>query len=157
MRFITDRKAIAKAINIEGLPVVTIDITKGIDDLFVDSYKGSGIKVNCRNSKYPARCKVMMFGDEDANKGYHSMPYMYGKIILSGAPICISSDFGPSDVREMVYWSNCQTVNPGDHVIVVFDKGNGVVLREMKVGEHTDAFCQTVAVLEDVVEDFEVL
>lgn len=152
MKFLTDRKKIAEAINIQKLPVLTIDISKSMEG-FDHCYEGSKVRVLGGHSKgyedLDTRCTVRMFGDEKENSR-HDAPQFYGKIILSGGAVFLSSDFGLRDVDEMVEWSNAREVRAGDQVIVYF-RGNGVgYLRLMKVGSRIDPHCSTVAVLEDV-------
>lgn len=151
MKFLTDRRKIADAINIRKVPVLTIDISKSMDG-YADCYEGSKVRLigghvnGCED--LDTRCTVRMFGDELGNE-CHDTPQFYKKIKLCGGAVFVDSGFGLSDVDEMVEWSNTKILHAGDSVIVYF-RGDGIgYLRLMKVGSRITPFCSTVAVLED--------
>lgn len=154
MKFLTDRKEIAKEINIKGTPVLTIDITecmKGYDHC----YEGSCVRVLGGHTRgyedLDTRCTVMMFGGEQGNED-HDRPWTYKKIVLNGGVVCIDNSFGLSDVDEMVKWSNTRVIKAEDPVILYFRGKNVGYLRMMKVGKRIDPFCSTVATLVDIDE-----
>lgn len=150
MKFLTDRQEIAKLINIKKVPVLRINIGKPIDSILKDCYKGDKVRVN-DNKGYDCRCEIAMFGDENGNEN-HEKPYLYKRIGLKQGAIGISSAFGYSDVMEMAEWNRCPVVGKGDEVIVVFydDDKKICFVRHMKVENHIDSFCSTVALLEDI-------
>lgn len=134
MRFMTDRKEIAKAINIDRKPVLRIDISKSIDG-YDDSYKGDDVVVLDRTG-FDIRCTVKMFGDL-ANEKLHETPWLYQRICLMPETICITNSFGYSDVMEMYKWNKALRVREGEEVLVLFDAGNTCYLRKMKIGRVT--------------------
>ena len=154
MKFIKDRKELAQEINIKNTPVVTIDITRPLngDHFYEHCYGGTNIKVNTPCKSHPdmqARCSVEMFGDEEENKDLHCAPWCYGRIVLKQGVVGIHSGFGCADLREMIEWNAARSVSAGDEIIVVFDAGDNMFVRKMRVGRVSE-HCSTVAVLEDV-------
>ena len=152
MKFLTDRMKIAEAINIQKIPVLTVDISKCMNG-YDDCYEGSKVRLIGGHSKgyedLDTRCTVRMFGDEVGNE-CHDAPQFYKTIKLCGGMFGIHSGFGLSDVDEMVEWSNTKILRAGDRVIVFF-RGDGVgYLRLMKVSDRIEPHCSTVAVLEDI-------
>lgn len=149
MRFLTDRKQIANEINIKRTPVLKIDISKCMRG-YDDCYEGGKIEIQhpIANDLY-CRCTVKMFGDEKGNVNNHRTPWLYEKIGLYEGMVGIHSDFGASDVREMAEWNNVRRAKQGDEVIVMFDNGEAVFLRKMRIGRVT-ANVYPLAVLEDV-------
>ena len=152
MKFLTDRKEIARVINIEDTPVITIKIDEPMSG-YPDCYEGSKIKVHDGKSEsyMSSRCHVAMFGDEPGNED-HMRPWTYKKIVLKCGCTCIHSDFGYHDVIEMEEWSNARTVKGGDRVVVLFksERNRVCFLRLMKVSERVSRFCSTVATLVDI-------
>ena len=152
MKFITNRQEIAQKINIEKIPVLTVDISKSMNG-YNDCYEGSKARLIGGHSKgyedLTTDCTVKMYGDEEGNE-CHSTPWMYKKIVLTAGCVCLKSGFGLSDVDQMVEWSNTKVLKANDPVIVYF-RGSGVgFLREMKVGSRINPHCSTAAVLVDV-------
>ena len=157
MKFLRERKEIARKINIERVPVLTIDIDhpmRGYDNC----YEGSKINIagaytGDRYSHLLCRCTVEMFRDEPGNDCYET-PWLYKTIILSPESCMLHSDFSLSDVEEMVEWSNARVAKAGDEVIVFFiskEKHFGV-LRVMKIGERINPHCSTATTLKDIDE-----
>ena len=152
MKFLRDRREIAQAINIDRLPVITIDIRKPMDG-YPDCYEGSKVLIATPNKRYPdsySKCTVRMFGDEPGNAEHHDAPWGYKKIVLCEGMIGLFADFGLSDVREMVEWSNCRWLTAGQKVVVFFDKGDKGFLRVMKVSDRVTPGYTSVAYLEDI-------
>lgn len=152
MKFLRERTEIAKKINIEKIPVLTIDITKCMNG-YDNCYEGSKVRLIGGHSKgyedLTTDCTVKMYGDEEGNE-CHDTPWLYERLVLTGGCVCLKSSFGLSDVDEMVEWSNTKILKANDPVIVYF-RGNGVgFLREMKVGGRINPHCSTVAMLVDV-------
>ncbi len=141
MKYVTDRKEIARKINIENIPVLTMDLKKPMDG-YPNCYEGSKVKVQ------GIRAKMKMFGDELGNDN-HRKPWTYKKIVLTSYGVCIKSGFDLLDVDNMVEWSNAREVKEGDKVLVYFRGEDFGILREMKIGK-VNKFCSTVAELEDV-------
>ena len=154
MKFLTDRKEIAQEINLNGTPVLTVDISKCMDG-YADCYEGSNVRILGGHSKgyedLDTRCTVMMFGDEPGNED-HTRPWMYKKIILRGGAVCLNGSFGLHDVDEMVKWSNTKVLKAGDPVILFFRGKEMGHLRMMKIGKRIDPFCSTVTTLADIDE-----
>lgn len=152
MKFITKREEIARKINIEGIPVLTVDISKCMRG-FENCYEGSKVRLSGGYSKgYEhlfTECTVKMYRDEPGNDCYDT-PWMYKTIILSGGCICLHSGFGLSDMDEMVEWSNTKVLKADETVLVYFRGEKMACLREMKVGSRINPHCSTVAVLVDV-------
>lgn len=156
MKFLQDRKEIANEINIKRTPVITIDISKPInnDSFYEGCYEGSKIQIATPSTNYPdmtARCKVAMYGDEEGNEN-HDTPWYYKKIVLNQEATCLHNSFGRRDVLEMVEWSNTRTVKAGDEILVIFDDPTDglMIIRKMRISQRIDRFCSTVATLEDV-------
>ena len=152
MKFLTDRHEIGKAINIDNIPVLTIDIERCMKG-YPDCYSGSKVRVlggrSAGYSNLDTRCTVEMFGEEPGNE-CHDKPWLYSKIILSGSSVCIKRTFGLDDILNDVEWSNARTVKAGDLVLVLFKGADSACLRMMKVGDHVNPHCMTVATLVDV-------
>lgn len=152
MKFLTDRQEIARAINIDRIPVLTVDIRKPMDG-YPDCYSGSKVLVATPCKRYPdsySRCTVKMFGDEPGNAERHDTPWAYKKIVFSCPGTMLTADFGMRDVREMVEWSNCRMLHAGDQVVVFFDRGDKGYIRLMKVSDRVTSGYSTVATLEDI-------
>ena len=152
MKFLRDRKEIAKAINIDRIPVITMDISKCMKD-YTDCYEGTKINIegahSGRYSDLLTHCTARMYGDEIGNE-CHDEPWMYKKIVLCPRITCLSDSFSLRDVDEMVEWSKAPVVKAEDLVIVYFRANNEAYLRLMKIGKRIDPFCTTATTLEDV-------
>lgn len=149
MRFLTDRKVIAKAINIDGTPVIRIDITKEMPG-YDNCYEGDQVVVIDKKDGLDTRCTISMYGDRE-NEGLHGTPWLYKRIVLMPEMIGIHADFGWHDVKEMYSWSKAVRVREGQEVIVLFDAGDHGYLRRMKIGRAAK-FVYPTAVLEDIEE-----
>ena len=151
MKFLRERKEIAKAINIDHIPVITMDISNPMDG-YPDCYEGSRLNIAyAYKSDRTLYCEVTarMYGDEFGNE-CHDAPWFYKRIHLSTHCICLQDSFSVRDVDKMVEWSNARVVKPEDKVIVYFRAENEAYLRLMKVGKRIDPFCQTATMLEDI-------
>ena len=143
MKFITDRKEIAKALNFGKYPVIMFDLDTpkaGWDDV----YEGSPVRVD-------------MGSFSDGTKWYNdSIPTIYvdnyhdgientvtnrvsANISLPSNGAMISSSFGASDVLKSAKFAMAPVVKEGDDVVVVYswNKGYSVAVRMMKVGRVT--------------------
>lgn len=152
MKFITNRQEIAQKINIENIPVLTMDISKCMNG-YDHCYEGSKVRLIGGHSKgyedLTTDCIVKMYGDEDGNE-CHDMPWMYKKIVFTAGCVCIKSSFGLADVDSMVEWSNTKILKANDVVLVYFRGKDMAFLREMKVGSKINPHCSTAAILVDV-------
>ena len=151
MKFLKNRTEIGKAINVDRIPVLTVDISNPMKG-YPDCYSGSKVNVAGGRSKgyedLLTRCTVKMYGDEPGNE-CHDEPWMYKKIILSGEIVGLKSSFTINDIISDVEWSNARTVKAGDAVIVFFRACNNGYLRLMKVSDRVNPHCSTVATLID--------
>jgi len=158
--FLTDRKEIAKAINLDKLPVITFDLTKPMEG-YNDCYEGSKITIEGahkgRYADLPTHCTPHIWGDE--LEGVEVLaPWHCKRIALSPRTIGISDSFGLRDVEEMIMWSNTPKVHAEDKVVVFFKtihpetKKDVGYLRLMKVGKRIDPFCMTATYLVDIEE-----
>lgn len=137
MKFLTERREIAEAINITKYPVLTMDISKPLngDDFYKDCYGGSKMVVASPSKNYPDAeewTTLKMFGDQSGNED-HEHPWMYKRIVFREGAIGIHASFELNDVRDMVAWNNAAHVKDGDMVVVFFDRGDRGFLRLMKV------------------------
>lgn len=123
MQFLTERQEIATAINIDKIPVITINIKNCIDGM-KGSYEGDDVVFG------GYRHYVAMFADENKDE---TEPILYKRIACREHGCGISSDFGYEDVIEMIHWQRAPHINPGDSVIIVFDRGDQCWLRKMTV------------------------
>lgn len=153
MKFLTDRTEIAKKINIERVPVITMNIRKCMDG-YEDCYEGTKINIDgAHKGRYAdllTHCTAMMFGDEEGNKEHHDAPWLYKRIHLRPRMTCIHSDFSLRDVDEMVDWMSAPIARPNDEVIVFFRDEKKGFLRLMKIPTRIDPHCSTACILEDV-------
>ena len=129
--FLTDRKEIARAINIEKIPTIRIDISKEMDG-YPDCYEGDRVVI-VHNDGDETRCTAKMFSD-GANEKLHAIPFMYEEISLMPDSVFLSSSFGYRDVQKMYEWSKAIRVRENSDVIIFFDNGSTGYLRKMKVG-----------------------
>lgn len=152
MKFLVDRHEIAQAINIDRIPVITIDITKCMDG-YEHCYEGDKVLVTDPKHGRHVRCTVKMYGDDNGNNDYLH-PWFYKTICLMNPGAYISASFGYSDVMEMVEWSKSKVLDAGEEVIVMFnDRENKYCyLRRMRVSDSVNLHCQTAATLVDVDE-----
>lgn len=148
MTFLTERREIAKAINIDQIPVLTMDIEHEMLG-YEHCYQGSKAVVD--DGKLGIRCTLEMFGDQE-NEEYHNFPHMYRRIVLMPETICLDNSFGKHDAEEMIEWRQAMRIKEGQKVIVYFSKGDEAMLRLMKVGKCKE-FVYPTAVLEDVGVD----
>ena len=152
MKYLRSRTEIADAINIKRYPVLTIDLREPLKG-YPNCYAGSKVNVagghSGRYTDLLTRCTIEMFGDEPGN-GCHDEPWRYQKIILTGSCVSLHASFTMDDVLSDIEWSNARTVKPGDTVVVFFRTDATGYLRLMKVSDHINPHCQTVATLIDI-------
>ena len=154
MKWLTERTEIAKAINIDRIPVITMDISKCMDG-YEDCYEGSRISIDgAYSGRYAdllTHCTAMMFGDEDGNEA-HFAPWTYKRIHLRPRMACLTADFSLRDVDEMVDWMRAPIVKKGEKVLVYFRGKDKGAIRVMRIPNHVDPHCSTACILEDVDE-----
>lgn len=157
MKFLTDRKEIAKAINIDKLPVITFDLTKPMEG-YDGCYEGTKVKVEGAYSGQYAhldcRCTPHIWDDELHGVAVMA-PWMVERIPLNEYGFCIHDSFSLHDIEEMVMWNNAPSVHAEDKVVVFFKAKNlmngkpTAFLRLMKVNKRLSPNCSTVTYLED--------
>lgn len=144
MKFITDRHEIGKVLNFGKYPVLTINL----ENKPAASY--------APDSDYAVGCKVRVAWDHNDPR-YEGMTENCtlfiedGRYDLSGRWGCLHESFGRQDILEDAEWAMTQVVHKGQEVVLIEDwpsKGQCRV-RMMKVSEHIDIHCQTVAQLID--------
>lgn len=140
MKFLTDRKEIAKEININEIPVIVINIRECMKG-YEGCYEGDKVVVD------DIRCTVKMYSDQE-NEGIEN-PILYKRICLMPENVGLTAGFGYHDVIEMAEWRKAMRLTEGGEVMVLFDKGNECALRKMKVGKVSKWVFPT-AILEDV-------
>ena len=156
-KFLNDRQEIAKAINIDHMPVVVFDLTKPME--YDNCYEGSKVSITGahkgRYADLTSNCTAHLWGDKESEE-VHPYPWLYKKVYLNCWGFGISSSFSLRDVEEMIEWNLAPRMTAGDKVVVFFKAMNPITkkitgyLRLMKVSEHLDPYCSTVATLEDV-------
>jgi len=103
---ITDRTAVAKAINFGDYPVLTIDLAER------DEYGLVGCKVRIDNGtfrtgeKYFVRATVRAYSDEKY-------------LTTTGGSVCLKASYGYSDVKEMLEWTKAPIIKANQEVAVV--------------------------------------
>lgn len=143
MKFVCDRKEIAKVLNFGKYPVIMFDLDtpkKGWDDV----YEGTPVRVD-------------MGAFSDGTKWYNdSIPTIYvdnnhkgientvtnritADICLPSGGAMLSASFGAHDVLDMAKFAMAPIVKSGDDVVVVYswDGGTRAMVRMMKVGKVT--------------------
>lgn len=120
-----NRTKIAKTINFNEYPVLTIDLADK------DEYGLKGCKVRIDNGtystgeKYYIKATIRAWKDEK----YFS---------LSSSGVCLHREFTYSDVNEMLEWSAAPIIKPDqDVVIVIHDSSNKIAYTVYIV--HTDS------------------
>lgn len=150
MKFLTDRRTIGQMINIDKIPVVTMEIGTCMPG-YEDCYSGGKIRVAHPNGDPAlyARCTIKMYGDESGNEN-HDAPWMYKKIELTEPGYCLSARFGFNEVMQDIEWSHAPYVKAGDKIIVAFVNSveQTVILRVMEIGK-VNIHCSTVTTLKD--------
>ena len=154
MKFLTNRTEIAKAINIDRIPVITMDISKCMNG-YENCYEGTKVNIDgAHKGRYAdllTHCTARMYGDEVGNER-HDAPWTYKRIVLSTRTTCLTADFGLRDVDEMVEWMSAPIVKANDPVIVFFRAKDRGYLRMMKIGGRIDPNCSTATTLVDIEE-----
>ena len=153
MKFLTDRKEIALKINVERIPVISMNIKESMAG-YPHCYEGGKIEIKYPTIGYANRaddlyiqCTLKMF--EDGNSIAHEFPWLYKKIGLYPEPVFLQNSFSTKDVLEMAEWNNVRRAQEGDQVVVMFNDGYNVYLRLMRIGK-VKANVFPTAILEDI-------
>lgn len=144
MKYLTERKQIAQAMNFGRYPVLRIDLEtpqQGWDDCFA----GDKVMVDAGSSEGRGdyvRCQLHKFGDEP--KRYTVMP----------EPLFLDSSFGYTDVKEMLTWAQAPVIRPEETVIVIEDFPKKKICRvhKMKVSKCNGKFVYPTCYLEEIEE-----
>ena len=145
MRYLTDKKEIAAALNFGKYPVLTIN------------RENNPYAVNRPDSDYAIGCRVRVAWDK-ADPKYAGMTthghlyYENGRLAISKDASIMTNSFGYEDVMEMVAEANTPVVHKGQEVVVVEEWASKreCAVRIMKVSNKIDTLCQTVATLQDI-------
>ena len=158
MKFLSDRREIALAMNFGKYPVITMDIQKPKRGWDAGVYEGCKVRVDCGTfgdgMPFYKECSPMIFVD-NYNEGIEDTieNRVFSKIELTCPGACLSNSFGASDVLEMAETANAPLLKSGQEVVVVYkaerDGELVVMVKMMKVGR-VSRHCSTVATLEDI-------
>lgn len=145
MKYLTDRKEIAKAINFGKYPVLVLNRE---NRPFADISPDSDYAVGCR-------VRVAWDHKEPRYAGMTTQGNIYiedGKIAISNDAAVLKAEFGYHDVMTMASEANTPLVHAGQTVVVVEDYPSNpcCTVRMMKVSDRIDIHCMTVASLEDI-------
>lgn len=140
MKMLTNREEIAKVLNFNNYPVLTINREDHQGFKNTDFAKGCEIRCEHQNSRYGTRF----------TRGY--LYYQEGQYEISSCGIMITNEFGASQVLEMAKWANTPIVKANQEVVIIeqYPSMNFVIVRLMKTGEKVNPFCQTALKLYDV-------
>lgn len=141
MKFLTERTEIAKAINFNKYPVLRINMEndEGYGSNFAVGDKAR-VKYNCNGKIYYYKCTIK---------------YSDGKYYLNGNGSMIKSDFGYSDVMEMVDYSYSPIIESNQTVILVEDYPSikKCSVRYMKTDKRIYSNCIEMLRLYEIEED----
>ena len=159
MRFLTDRREIAKAMNFGKYPVVMFDLDcpkKGWDDV----YEGTKVRLDTGKTfsdglPWIEPCDLAIYVD-NFHEGIENTVEnrLASKIYIGHGATFITNSFGAEDVLNMANDAMAPMVRPGEKVIVVYkatvNGGLRTWVRVMKVSDRIDIHCSTVGYIEDV-------
>lgn len=141
MKFITDRKEIAKALNFGTYPVIMFDLdtpARGWDDV----YEGTPVRVDMGTFSDGTRWlsdSVPTIYADNHHEGIENTVKnrLMADIHLPSGGAMISSSFGANDVLDMAKFAMAPIIKGGDDIVIVYkwDKGMNVAVRMMKVGK----------------------
>lgn len=139
MEFITERTAIAKALNFGKYPVLTIDL-KDRDEY---GLVGCKVRVDFGNfsdgEKFYEHAELRVYKDEKV-------------LTFSSYGCCLDANFGYSDIAEMLEYANAPIIKPDQEIIIVItDSVNRTAypLIKAKTGK-INKFCSTPISIEKV-------
>ncbi len=144
MKYITDRRDIAQAMNFGRFPVVRINLETcchGYDDF----YKGDLVKVMTPSKRYPHAYRT--------GKLYYSE----GRFGVLTDSTCLHDCFGYSDVMEQLEIAQAPVLHAGETVILIEDYPCIRVcrVRIMRVSDHVEPNVYPCATLQDVPDDYD--
>lgn len=124
MKALKDRYEIAEAINIDMLPVLTIDVTECADG-YEGCYKGSDVRVKFQTRNH----------GEQWTEG--TLWYEGGEFKIVGHGFGIKDRFCYEDMMEMAKTANAPMLEEGREVVVVMHSkaGRYFTATKMKVSE----------------------
>lgn len=139
MKYIKERTEIAKFLNFNNYPVLTINREdhKGFDN----SDFAQGCDVRCEYSNnYGTRF----------TQG--CIEYYNGEYSISSKGVMITDGFGSSQILKMAHWANTPIIKANQIVVVIeeYPSQKGVSVRIMKTGEKVNPFCATALKLIDI-------
>ena len=143
MKYLTDRKEIAAALNFGKYPVLTIN------------RENKPYANDLPESDYAIGCRVRVSWDRnDGMTTRGNLYYEKGKLAISSGATIMKASFGYEDVMEMVSEANAPLVHKGQEVVVVeqWESKKECTVRIMKVSDRIDIHSQVVARLHDIEE-----
>lgn len=159
MKFLTDRKEIAKVMNFGKYPVVMFDLDspkKGWDGV----YEGTKVRLDTGKTFSDGTAWIDDCGTTIYVDNFHEgiedtiENRLKAKIYLGHGGACISSDFGAYDVFRMAENAMAPMIHPGEKVAVVYkatvDGDVRAWVRMMKVSDRINVHCSTVGYIEDI-------
>ena len=144
MKYLTDRREIAEAMNFGKHPVIRIDLETEMEG-YPGCFEGDIVKVGSPNQRYP----------ENYIRGsVKSFPEDRGKYAIMPDNDCLHSGFGYSDVIEELRYAQAQMLHAGETVVVVEDypQRRACKVRMMKVSDRVRDFVYPACYLEDAEE-----
>ncbi len=157
MRFLTDRKEIAKALNFGKYPVIMFDLDspkRGWDDV----YEGTPVRVDMGTFSDGTRWlndSIPTIYVDNNHEGIENtvMNRLKSDIHLPGGGAMLSESFGANDVIDMAKFAMAPIVKGGDDVVVVYswEGGSMAAVRMMKVGK-TSKHVTPIAMIRDAEE-----
>ena len=142
MKLVSERTEIAKIMNFGKYPVLTLN---------TEDHGGFDTTSFCIGCDVRVAYQTKRYGES------YTRGHLYvedGKVSISNNSTCIHSDFGYSDVMEMVHWANTPIIRAGQEVAVVMDLPSSkmCVVRMMRVGDRVDPHCMVAVTLTDIEE-----
>lgn len=151
MKYLTDRREIAEAINFGKYPVLTLN------------RENRPYAKERPDSDYAIGCRVRVAWDHKdpryARMTTHGNLYIEnGKLKISGEGSFLSASFGYHDVMKMVEEANTPILHKGWRVVVVeeWPSQKKCTVRIMRVARCVDTHCMVATTLEDIDEEEQV-
>lgn len=151
MKYLTDRREIAEAINFVKYPVLTLN------------RENRPYAKERPDSDYATGCRVRVAWDHKdpryAGMTTHGNLYIEnGKLKISSEGSCLSASFGYYDVMRMAAEANAPVIHKGQKVVVVeeWPSLKKCTVRIMQVADYVDTHCMVATTLEDIDEEEQV-
>ena len=141
MKYLTDRKEIAAALNFGKYPVLTINRE-------CNPYAEDAPELD-----YAVGCRVRVAWDnEDGMTTHGNLFYENGKLAISKDATVMRASFGYDDIMKMASEANTPIVHKGQEVVVIEEWASNKVcsVSIMKVSDRIDIHSQVVARLHDI-------